>query len=399
MPKSKTRILIVGAGAAGCFCAAQLHEALPGADIRIVEAGPRPMAKLALTGGGRCNISNSFENVCNLDEVYPRGGSLMKRALAEYSPKDTLAWFEKRGVSFVKEEDGRYFPASQDAMQIVHTLESSLDGVRIDCGCRIETLPEVDAIVVCTGGGSGLDLLKNLPVETISPVPSLFSFNLSDGAGGGRNPLSDLMGLSIEASLGIPGSKFRSNGTLLITDWGLSGPAALKLSSYAARHLAALNYTSPLQIRWLPFAESEILALLERIRSANPRKLVKSCHPDGIPSRLWDYLLNRSGIAMERCWAELGQKGMNRLTQMLVCDNYYIHGKTRFRDEFVTCGGVSLSSVDLKTLECKQRPGLYFAGEILDVDAVTGGFNLQAAWSTAHLAAKSIINKYGTQNI
>ena len=323
----------------------------------------------------------------------------MKRALAEYSPKDTLAWFEKRGVSFVKEEDGRYFPASQDAMQIVHALESSLDGVRIDCGCSIASLPETDVAVICTGGGSGLDLLKNLPVETIPPVPSLFSFNLSDGPGGGRNPLSDLMGLSVEASLGIPGSKFRSNGTLLITDWGLSGPAALKLSSYAARHLASLNYNSPLQIRWLPFAESKIHALLEGIRSANPRKLAKSCHPDGISSRLWDYLLSRSGIATERCWAELGRKGLNRLTQVLVCDTYHIHGKTRFRDEFVTCGGVSLSSVDLKTLESKQRPGLYFAGEILDVDAVTGGFNLQAAWSTAHLAAKSIINKYGTQII
>ena len=357
------------------------------------------MAKLALTGGGRCNISNSFEIVRSLDEVYPRGASLMKRALAEYSPEDVLEWFRGKGVSFVKEDGGRYFPASQDAGEIVQALLEALQGVEIACNQKIEALPDADAVVVCTGGGAGMDLLKGLPLETVPPVPSLFTFNISDRAAGGKSGICSLMGLSVTAALSIPGSKFRSEGELLITDWGFSGPATLRLSSYAARHLASLNYNSPLQVRWMALSEEELHSTLQSLKASNPRKLVKSVHPEGIPARLWEYLLQRSGIPEERSWAELGQKGINKLVQTLICDPYFIHGKNRFREEFVTCGGVSLSSVNLKTLECKQKEGLYFAGEVLDVDAVTGGFNLQAAWSTAHLVAKSIINKYGTQNI
>ncbi|MBR5702833.1 MAG: aminoacetone oxidase family FAD-binding enzyme [Bacteroidales bacterium] len=399
MPKKRIRIAIVGAGAAGCFCAAQLHEALPGADIRIVEAGPEPMAKLAVTGGGRCNISNSFEDVRSLEEVYPRGASLMKRALAEYSPDDVLEWFRSRGVPFIKENGGRLFPASQNAGEIVQTLRGALDGVVITCNQKIESLPDADAVVVCTGGVAGMEILKGLPLETVSPVPSLFTFNISDSAAGGKSGICKLMGLSMNAALSIPGSKFHSQGELLITDWGFSGPATLRLSSYAARHLSELNYNSVLNVRWTTLSEGGIHSFIDSCRNSNPGKLVKSIHPEGIPARLWEYLAARGGIAAERSWAELGQKGINKLVQTLICDTYFIHGKNRFRDEFVTCGGVSLSSIDIKTLECKQRKGLYFAGEILDVDGVTGGFNLQAAWSTAHLVAKSIINKYGTQNI
>ena len=398
MPNRKTSIAIVGAGAAGCFCASQLHEALSGADIRIVEAGPKPMAKLLLTGGGRCNISNSFESVRSLEEVYPRGASLMKRALAEYSPEDVLEWFRKRGVSFTKEAGGRFFPSSQDAGEIVQTLMDALNGVSIECNRRISSLPEADAVVLCTGGGAGMEILRGLPLETVPAVPSLFTFNISDSAAGGKSGICELMGLSVNASLSIPGSRFRSEGELLITDWGFSGPATLKLSSYAARHLAELGYNTALNVRWISSTEEEIRSLISSWRDSSPRKLVRSLHPEGIPGRLWEHLCLRGGIPAERCWAELGQKGINKLVQTLICDTYFIHGKNRFREEFVTCGGVSLSSVNLKTLECKQREGLYFAGEILDVDAVTGGFNLQAAWSTAHIVAKSIINKYGTQN-
>ena len=357
------------------------------------------MAKLALTGGGRCNISNSFENVRSLEEVYPRGASLMKRALAEYSSEDALEWFRGRGVSFVKEDGGRFFPASQDAGEIVRTLLNALRGVEIICNQKIDALPDADVVVVCTGGAAGMEILKGLPLEIVPPVPSLFTFNISNSAAGGKSGICELMGLSVGAALSIPGSKFRSEGELLITDWGFSGPATLRLSSYSARHLAELNYNSALNVRWTALTEEEIHTFIDSCRRSNPRKLVKSLHPDGIPARLWEYLAERSGIAAERIWAELGQKGINKLVQVLICDTYYIHGKNRFREEFVTCGGVSLTSVNLKTLECKQREGLYFAGEVLDVDAVTGGFNLQAAWSTAHLAAKSIINKYDTQNI
>ena len=399
MLSNRPKISIVGAGAAGCFCAAQLHEAIPGADIRILEAGPRPLAKLALTGGGRCNITNTFESVRSLDEVYPRGASLMKRTLADYSYKDTLAWFELRGVRFTVEDGGRVFPASQDAGEIVRVLLKALQGVTIECGNRVSSLPEADFVVVTTGGAAGMEILKDLPVEIVPPVPSLFSFNISDTPQGGRSEITALMGLSQPVVLSIPGTKLRSEGTLLITDWGFSGPAALKLSSYAARHLAECGYASPVCVRWTPFSEAETASILAGLKAANPKKLVRSAHPDGMPARLWEHLTARSGLRADITWAELGSKGMNRLVQTLISDQYQIHGKTRFKDEFVTCGGVNLSSVKLKTLECKQRPGLFFAGEVLDVDAITGGFNLQAAWSTAHAVTKSIISSYDTQNL
>jgi len=394
------RITIVGAGASGCFCAAQLHEALPGADVRIMEAGKRPLAKLALTGGGRCNITNDFSQVRSLDEVYPRGTSLMKRAMASFSSSDILRWFRSRGVEFVTEEAGRIFPASQDAMQIVRTLLKALDGVQVNCNCRVDAMPEdADVVVVTSGGGPGMDLLKTLPVDIVSPVPSLFSFNLSDEARSGRSKLTALMGTSLPVSLSIPSTRFRSEGNMLITDWGISGPAALRLSSYAARYLAEQDYSSPILIRWMTIPEDEIRAALTAFKHENKKKFLKSVHPEGMSARLWEYLLDRSGLRADMLWAELGSKGMNRLVQTLLSDSYFINGKTRFRDEFVTYGGVDLSSINLKTLECKQREGLFFAGEVLDVDAVTGGFNLQAAWSTAHIVAKTIISRYDTQNL
>ena len=399
MHNNRPTISIVGAGAAGCFCAAQLHEAIPGADIRILEAGPKPLAKLALTGGGRCNITNTFESVRGPEEVYPRGASLMKRALADFSYRDTLTWFERRGVRFVVEDGGRVFPASQDAGEIVRVLLKALDGVQIECGNRVTDLPKADIVVVTTGGAAGMEILKNLPVETVPPVPSLFSFNISDTPQGGRSEITALMGLSQDVTLGIPGTKLRSEGALLITDWGFSGPAALRLSSYAARYLADLGYSCPVSVRWMAGSEAETASELAGIKAANPKKLVRSAHPEGVSARLWEHIVVRNGLRADITWAELGSKGKNRLVQTLLCDTYFIHGKTRFRDEFVSCGGVSLSSVNIKTLECKQHPGLYFAGEVLDVDAVTGGFNLQAAWSTAYMVAKSIISNYDTQNL
>ena len=322
----------------------------------------------------------------------------MKRALAEFSYRNTLEWFERRGVRFVVEDGGRIFPASQDAREIVDVLLASLQGVRVEGNCRVSALPDSDAVVLTTGGGPGMDILKSVPVETVPPVPSLFSFNISDTPEGGRSGITSLMGLSQDVILSIPGTKMRSEGSLLITDWGFSGPAALRLSSYAARHLAECGYNSPVMVRWSRENESAVSKELSDIKSANPQKLLKSVHPEGLMARLWEHILSRCAFRDGQTWAEIGSKGMNRLVQTLLCDTYFIHGKTRFKDEFVTCGGVSLSSVNLSSLECKQRQGLFFAGELLDVDAVTGGFNLQAAWSTAYIVAKSIITRYDTQN-
>ena len=357
------------------------------------------MGKLALTGGGRCNISNDFSTVKSLEEVYPRGSVLMKRGLKRFGVEQTLEWFAGRGVRFVTEDGGRIFPASQDAMQIVRTLLRATEGAKYEFGRRLESLPDAETTVLTTGGGPGMKILEGLPVEVASPVPSLFGLDLSKSEGTRQTPLAGLEGISCEAALSIPGTKFRSEGSLLITKSGLSGPAALRLSSYAARHLAENGYRSPLMIRWFTGDEALLRAQMDAFRQNNPQKHVSRLHPEGIAQRLWEYLLTESGIAPGRTWAELGSKGLNRLVQTLLAWPCHICGKTRYSEEFVTCGGVSLQSIELNTMECKGRPGLYFAGEILDVDAVTGGFNLQAAWTTAALAAHSIIAKYDTQNL
>lgn len=361
---------------------------VPGAGIRIFEAAGRPLAKLALTGGGRCNLTNSFASVKDLRHVYPRGAVFMKRALKEFGPEDTMEWFSSRGVRLVTQPDERVFPASGDAMEIVHTLLSAMDGVEILCGRRLsaDDIPSGGPVVVTTGGGRGMELLRGLPVRIEPPVPSLFSFTLDRGSAAG---LCSLMGVSADAEISIPGTDFRSRGPLLITDWGLSGPAVLRLSSHAARHLARCSYRAPLSVNWTALPPEEVRRTLAEMRVSQARRRVGSVHPFGLPARLWEYLASRAGTDPLCNWASLGNRGLESLAAVLSADNYAISGKTRFKDEFVTCGGVGLDSVNISTLECRQRKGLFFAGEVLDIDAVTGGFNLQAAWTTAYMAAKS----------
>jgi len=250
-------------------------------------------------------------------------------------------------------------------------------------------LDEYDAVVVTTGGSprpEGLKMLDGLDLETVSPVPSLFSFNIPS------SPVRELMGTVVNnASASLAGTKFKASGPLLITHWGMSGPAILKLSSYAARHLAENGYEATLLVNWMGTDnEQEIRAKMHGFAASSGQKMVANSHPEEIPSRLWSYLISKAGIRPDIRWAEIGSKGINKLINTLGSDEYQIRGKSRFKDEFVTCGGVSLNSINNKTLECKKHPGLYFAGEVLDVDAITGGFNLQAAWSTGFLAALSI---------
>ena len=239
-------------------------------------------------------------------------------------------------------------------------------------------------MVVTTGGATrGLSFLEGLGLELVPPVPSLFTFTVPDPA------LRSLMGLVVQAQIGLQGTAFKAGGPLLITDWGLSGPAALKLSSYAARHLSESGYKGTLSVNWLGIPENEARALLQETAAGNPQKLLSTTHL--VQSRLWNHLLGKAGLREDLRWAELGAKGLNRLTAVLVADSYPLSGKSRFREEFVTAGGVALSNVNLNTLECKQHPGLFFAGEVLDIDAITGGFNLQAAWSTGYVCARSIL--------
>ena len=390
------RIAVIGAGAAGCFCAAELRRRLPAVKVDVYESGPKPLAKVAITGGGRCNLTNSFEGIRSLGEAYPRGERLMKRLLRVFSQEDTWRWFEAAGVPLVLQDDHCVFPRSQDAMDIVHALLRKMEGVNLMLRTPVHAIgPDLtvdgeayDAVVVTTGGApKGLPLLEGLDLEWVPTVPSLFTFTIQDEG------LRALMGLVVEATVSLPGTPFKADGPLLITDWGLSGPAVLKLSSYAARHLHDAGYQAPLSVNWLSLSEAETRALLEELSAANPRKQVSNTPPEGLQARLWNYLTVKAGLRPDIRWAELGSKGLNKLVNTLTQDNYAIAGKTKFRDEFVTCGGVALSNLNPATLECKQYPGLYFAGEVLDIDAITGGFNLQAAWTTGYVAAQSIASK------
>ena len=392
------RIAVIGAGAAGCFCAAELRRRLPAVKVDVYESGPKPLAKVAITGGGRCNLTNSFEGIRSLSEAYPRGERLMKRLLRVFSQEDTWRWFEDAGVPLVLQDDHCVFPRSQDAMDIVHALLRKMEGVNLllrtpvheirDAGHLLVDGEPYDAVVVTTGGApKGLPLLEGLDLEWIPTVPSLFTFTIQDEG------LRALMGLVVEATVSLPGTPFKADGPLLITDWGLSGPAVLKLSSYAARHLHEAGYHAPLSVNWLSLSEADTRALLEELSTVNPRKQVSNTPPAGLQVRLWNHLTVKAGLRPDIRWAELGSKGLNKLVNTLTQDSYAIAGKTKFRDEFVTCGGVALSNLNPATLESKQYPGLYFAGEVLDIDAITGGFNLQAAWTTGYVAAQSIASK------
>lgn len=392
------RIAIIGAGAAGCFCAARLRELAPEQQVDLYEAAEKPLAKVAVTGGGRCNLTNTFADIRSLSEAYPRGERVMKRALKAFSQEDARAWFESAGVPLTERDAPCIFPQSQDAMDIVRALLRGMEGSRLHTGKQLRSLrpgwalefsdgtgAEADAVVITTGGGpKGLPFLEGLELEIVPPVPSLFTFTIKDPG------LRALMGLVVPAVVSLPGTSFRAEGPLLITDWGLSGPAALKLSSYAARHLADTGYRAPLAVNWLAAPENAVREQLRALLQQHPQKQLSSIPLSPLPGRLWSFLLGRAGLREDLRSAELGTKGFNRLAAVLTADQYTIEGKSRFREEFVTCGGVALSNIDLNTLACKSHPGLYFAGEVLDIDAITGGFNLQAAWSTGDAVARAL---------
>ena len=406
------RIAVIGAGAAGCFCTAELRRLRPDFRVDVYESGPKALAKVAITGGGRCNLTNSFTGIRSLAEAYPRGERLMKRLLRQFSQEDTWRWFESAGVPLVLQKDHCVFPQSQDAMDIVRALLRRMEGADLLLRTpvhRIETPNQVggdgalipgstrnflvdgepyDAVVVTTGGApKGLPLLNGLDLEWVTTVPSLFTFTIQDEG------LRNLMGLVVDASVAIPGTAFKADGPLLITDWGLSGPAVLKLSSYAARYLHEVGYKAPLSVNWLARNEAETRDILLETAAGNPRRQVSNTPVSGLQGRLWEHLTAKAGLRPDIRWAELGSKGLNRLVSTLTQDAYTIAGKTKFREEFVTCGGVALGNLDPATLESKRHPGLFFAGEVLDIDAITGGFNLQAAWTTGAVVARSIAAK------
>ncbi len=378
---------IVGGGAAGFFLAVNLKEMCPDMDITIFEKSKKVLAKVEVSGGGRCNCTNSFEAVSDLQQVYPRGHRLLKRLFKTFDYRDAYAWFESHGVKLTTQDDNCIFPASQDSHTIINLFlaEARRKNIEICTQHKIESLDELndfDFKVITTGGGTA----SMTGVPTIEPVPSLFTFSIADEA------LRALMGTVVEdATASIPGTKFRSNGPLLITHWGMSGPAILKLSSHAARDLHEHNYQMPLAVNWTSLKEPDIQQELRNIIAQHPQKQIATIRPFRLPSRLWDYLVAKTlGERAQNRWQNLNQKELNRLTNALCNDQYQIAGRSAFKDEFVTCGGVDLASVNPSTLESKNLPSVYFAGEVLDIDGVTGGFNFQAAWTTAYTVACAI---------
>ena len=385
---------IVGGGAAGFFLAVNLKEMMPEMEVTIFERGQHVMRKVAISGGGRCNCTNSFASVGDLSEVYPRGHRLMKRLFNVFDNRDAYQWFERHGVPLVTQDDDCVFPASQDAQSIVGCLLGNARklGVEIRTNTKITSLEELcnyDYIAVTTGGTTSEKLSTvNYQLSTISPCPSLFSFRIDD------ERLQALMGIVTEATAMIPGTKLKASGPLLITHWGMSGPAILRLSSYAARLLYDNQYRLPLSVNWTNAKPDEVQQKLYSIATAHPQKQIANIRPYGLTGRLWEYIIRKAlGERSEGKWLSLNKKEMNRLSNMLTNDEYQIAGRAPFKDEFVTCGGVSLQSINPSTLESKTHPRLYFAGEVLDIDGVTGGFNFQAAWTTAFVVAKSIAEK------
>ena len=384
------RTAVIGGGAAGFFLAINLKEMMPTMEVTIFEKSKKVLAKVEVSGGGRCNCTNSFAAVRDLSQVYPRGHRLMKRLFKTFNYRDAFAWFEQHGVQLVTQDDECVFPASQDSHSIINTflLYAKRLGVEILTERKITSLDELkdyDFIVVTTGGMSKT-VLSFIPESVEEPVPSLFTFNIADEA------LRALMGTVVEeATAYIPGTKFKASGPLLITHWGMSGPAILRLSSYAARELHTHQYQMPLAINWSSRKDAEVQAELQTIIAQHPQKQLATIRPFNIPTRLWTYLLEKTlGERAQYRWQHLTQKDLNRLTNCLCNDNYQIAGRAAFKDEFVTCGGVSLSAVDANTLESKHLPRVFFAGEVLDIDGVTGGFNFQAAWTTAYVVAQAI---------
>ena len=384
------RTAIIGGGAAGFFLAINLKEMMPTMEVTIFEKSKKVLAKVEVSGGGRCNCTNSFEAVRDLSQVYPRGHRLMKRLFKTFDYHDAYSWFENHGVRLVTQDDACVFPASQDSHTIINTflLYAKRLGVEILTERKITSLDELkdyDFIIVTTGGMTKTMLpMVSEPVE--EPVPSLFTFNIND------DDLRALMGTVVEeATAYIPGTNFKASGPLLITHWGMSGPAILRLSSYAARELHTHQYQMPLAINWSSRKDAEVQTELQTIIAQHPQKQLATIRPFNLPTRLWAYLLEKTlGERAQYRWQHLTQKDLNRLTNCLCNDSYQITGRAAFKDEFVTCGGVSLSAVDANTLESKYLPRVFFAGEVLDIDGVTGGFNFQAAWTTAYVVAQAI---------
>lgn len=395
-------LVVIGGGAAGFFCAVNAAQLSQDLKVVILEKSSKLLSKVKVSGGGRCNVTHHCFEVNELIKYYPRGRNFLKKELYQFTPRNTIEWFEERGVKLKSEPDGRIFPATNSSQTIIDCLlnEAKKYNVEIYLNTTVHQIfrenedwiidigtekIKADFVCIACGGFPKIDQfnwLKNLNHSIETPVPSLFTFNIPN------NDIVQLQGISCTAQIKIIGTKLVEKGPLLITHWGLSGPAVLRLSAWGARVLAEKNYIFSIHINWLSqYNEQHLRDEWNDIRNHSSSQKISDKNPFDLPKRLWQYFLSKAAIDEDMYWSKLPAKQQNKLIQILVADEYQIKGKTTYKEEFVTCGGISLSEVDAQTMESRLHKNLFFAGEILDVDGITGGFNFQHAWASGWIAS------------
>ena len=406
MIKNK-RIGIIGGGAAGFFSALSVKQNHPDYEVTIFEKSAKILAKVKISGGGRCNVTNATFDNKELAKFYPRGGNHLRKAFEQFNAKSTMDWFEERNVPLDILAENCVFPRSNESQSIIDCFvrEAKTKNVIIKIQTGINEIKKledgtfllksidndfiVDKVIVTTGGHPkriSLEWLEKLGHTIVDPLPSLFTFNMP------KNLICELMGNVVEeTTVKIEGTKLIAKGPLLVTHWGMSGPAILKLSAWGARILAEKGYQFSILVNWLnDKKEDDLRSEMNKVIEIHGGKMVGNLNPFPMTSRLWNFLLLKTEINPEKRWNEVGKKGINKLINTLLNDRYEVSGKTTFKEEFVTAGGVSLDDVDFTTMESKVLPGLYFAGEVLDIDGVTGGFSFQAAWTTGWISGKNV---------
>jgi predicted Rossmann fold flavoprotein len=401
------KLIIIGGGAAGFFCAINAAKTTKNLQVIILEKTSKLLSKVKVSGGGRCNVTHHQFEINELVKNYPRGANFLKKTFHQFNTNHTVDWFTNAGVTLHTEKDGRMFPTSNNSQTIVDCLldQAQKYGVQIKLNSCVEAIhkvenkfylqlknqPQIVANYLCiaTGGFPKLELfnfikeIENIAIE--NPIPSLFTFNIP------KNPITALMGVSVEDALvKIKGTKFQFQGPVLITHWGLSGPAVLKLSAFAAKDLHEKQYTFIVQVNWVTsYNESSLLQSWKSIVGSTKQN-VANHNPFRLPNRLWDYFLEITQINGDLKWTDVATAKQNALIKILTNMELQVQGKTTFKDEFVTCGGVNIAHIDHNTMQHKTISNLYFAGEVLNIDGITGGFNFQNAWTTAWVAGNAI---------
>jgi len=398
------KVAVIGGGASGVFAAISAKRCHPNAQVTIFEKSNELLHKVKISGGGRCNVTHNSSSIAYMSKCYPRGGRQLKKLFQQFFTSDTIQFFEDRGVKLKSEADNRMFPVTDNSQTIIDCLLRELHCLRIqiEFDQRIQQITPIEQgfklsvsdkqrvvnkVIIATGGSpnsKGLTWLKGMGYEIEQPVPSLFTFNMK------KDPITQLMGVVANpVKVRIVGFKEESVGPLLVTHWGMSGPAILKLSAFAARFLNDNRYEYEVRINWCgEISEHELREDWSRLISGKEKSVVHKKPIIDLPQRLWTFLLEKAGIRYDYSWSNLPKKEKNRLIEVLVNDSYQAKGKTTFKEEFVTAGGIAWSNLNPKTMESRLHPGLYFAGEVVDMDGITGGFNFQAAWTTGFVAGQ-----------